>query len=249
MYALAYLRVSTDRQTIENQRINIERWARDHDYAFPAKRGWFEDEATHGWVPPMERPGFVEMIDRIAELKGTPEAVDNVLMYEVSRLGRTFWESLRTLEPLEETCPVVSTSPKEAFLQIADKGIRKLLLGVVVWAAEAERENLVERTKAGLERARAEGRHIGNCPLGYTRHSCGKLGHERCEKSGRLELDGLGRDAFELLRDNPKLRPVIFRKMHPELTYGQAWQLVRSVRRFGTGRERVPDGSGKRPID
>jgi len=35
------------------------------------------------------------------------------------------------------------------------------MLAIFTWVADRERENLVERTQAGLERARAEGKKLG----------------------------------------------------------------------------------------
>jgi len=39
--------------------------------------------------------------------------------------------------------------------------VRSLLIAIFSWCAEQERERLIERTKAGLERARRQGRRIG----------------------------------------------------------------------------------------
>jgi len=64
---------------------------------------------------------------------------------------------------LEEECGIIvwSLSPKEAWTQTTDRSIGNLMLAIFSWVAERERENLSERTKAGVARARDEGKHIG----------------------------------------------------------------------------------------
>jgi DNA invertase Pin-like site-specific DNA recombinase len=42
--------------------------------------------------------------------------------------------------------------------------VRQLLIAIFSWVAEQERTRLGERTRAGLERARAEGKRLGRPP-------------------------------------------------------------------------------------
>ena len=51
--------------------------------------------------------------------------------------------------------------PRESFLQNTDPSIRRLMIGILTWVAEREREMLVQRTKDGMARARASGKSIG----------------------------------------------------------------------------------------
>jgi DNA invertase Pin-like site-specific DNA recombinase len=87
--------------------------------------------------------------------------VDAILVYELSRVGRTFWDTLDAIKVIEQYAPLVSCSPRESFLQSTEPGIRKLMIGILTWVAEREREMLVQRTKDGMDRARAAGRGIG----------------------------------------------------------------------------------------
>jgi len=153
---VAYLRVSTEDQTVENQRLAVERWAAEHGYLVVR---YYEDQARSGAVPPLRREGFKRMVEELPGLQPKPVAV---LTYELSRVGRTFYETLQAINALEALgAPLVSVSPREAFLQSLDSSIRKLVLAVLAWVAERERDLIAQRTREGMERARREGKHVG----------------------------------------------------------------------------------------
>ncbi len=152
-YAFAYLRVSTEEQTVQNQKIALEKWAQQNNYQI---LDFFEDPAISGRVPATQRSGFQEMLELI-KITG----VDAVLVYELSRVGRTFWDTLDAIKAVEHYASLISCSPRESFLQTTESSIRKLMIGILTWAAERERELLVQRTKDGMERARAAGKGIG----------------------------------------------------------------------------------------
>ena len=84
-------------------------------------------------------------------------------VFEISRVGRSPLETLDVVRGLEEECGIIvwSLSAKEAWTQTTDRSIRNLMLAIFSWVAERERENLSELTKAGVARARGEGKHIG----------------------------------------------------------------------------------------
>jgi putative DNA-invertase from lambdoid prophage Rac len=150
---VAYLRVSTDEQTPENQKIFLESWARLHGYNISA---FYTDNSTSGKVPALERPSFRDLLTAIKDSR--PEAV---LVYELSRVGRSFYDTLEAIKKIEEFAPLLPCSPKESFLQTTDPSVRKLLISIFSWVAEREREMLIERTKAGMNRAQSQGKKIG----------------------------------------------------------------------------------------
>lgn len=152
-YAIAYLRVSTEEQSVQTQKIAITKWAKDHDYQMLY---FFEDPAVSGKIPAASRKGFQDLMEFIRLSK-----VEAVLVYELSRVGRTFWDTLDAIKVIEEHSPLISCSPRESFLQTTDPSIRKLMISILTWVAEREREMLVQRTKDGMNRARIAGKEIG----------------------------------------------------------------------------------------
>jgi DNA invertase Pin-like site-specific DNA recombinase len=152
-YAIAYIRVSTEEQTVLNQRMALQAWASEQDYQIVY---YFEDSAVSGKIPAVKRKSFQEMLELI---KTAP--VDAVLVYELSRVGRTFWDTLDAIKAIEEYAPLISCSPRETFLQSTEPSVRKLMIGILTWVAEREREMLVQRTKDGMKRAKESGKVIG----------------------------------------------------------------------------------------
>jgi DNA invertase Pin-like site-specific DNA recombinase len=136
-----------------NQRLSLQRWAVAHDFQI---LDYFEDSSVSGKTAATSRPGFKDLLDLVAI-----EEIDAVLVYELSRIGRTFWDTLEAIKAVEQFTPLISCSPRETFLQTTEPSIRKLMLGILTWVAERERELLIQRTKDGITRAKSVGKHIG----------------------------------------------------------------------------------------
>jgi putative DNA-invertase from lambdoid prophage Rac len=152
-FAVAYVRVSTGEQTVLNQRLAIDRWALEQGYHVIY---YFEDSAISGKIPAILRQAFKDMLELLKQ-----DRVDAVLVYELSRVGRTFWDTLDAIKAIELYAPLISCSPRETFLQSTETSIRKLMIGILTWVAEREREMLVQRTKDGMTRAKNSGKLIG----------------------------------------------------------------------------------------
>ncbi|HZE78182.1 MAG TPA: recombinase family protein [Nitrososphaeraceae archaeon] len=152
-YALAYLRVSTEEQTVLNQRMALQKWAGEHGFQIV---DFFEDSAVSGKTAAIKRRAFNELLDLVKIA-----SIDAILIYELSRIGRTFWETLDAIKVIEQYAPLISCSPRESFLQTTEPSIRKLMIGILTWVAEREREMLIQRTKDGMTRARASGKIVG----------------------------------------------------------------------------------------
>ena len=149
---IGYTRVSTTDQDPENQIRIIAAEGIPSDYIFV-------DKGISGTISAEKRPGFQKAMAYINEHK--PD-VKYLYVYEISRLGRNTLETINLIARLEESGVMVwSLSPNEGFTRSSEKGVRQLLIMIMSWMASRERENLSERTKAGIDRARAEGKMIG----------------------------------------------------------------------------------------
>lgn len=194
--AVAYLRVSTAEQTIENQRIAIRRFASSKGYIVLRE---YIDEAISGSIPPFERPGFSSMIRDLESGKIYP---DVVLVYEVSRIGRTLRESLDAIWRVEKFAPIIPVSSKEAWLQTIDRSIRDLVLSVLAWAAERERQLLIERTKEGMMRAKLMGKHIGRPRKNIRRRDVERFLRQGVPKASIARILGVSRTTlYERLKE------------------------------------------------
>ena len=120
------------------------------------KKHIFKDVGVSGSISPYERKGFKKMMDFFKE-----NEVTHLYIYELSRLARDLTDTLNVLRDFDRfgIC-VVSISPNESWLQ-CDTSIRQLITSVMAWCAQRERENIIERTKVGMQRAKSEGKHIG----------------------------------------------------------------------------------------
>ena len=115
----------------------------------------FVDSAISGITNAQDRKGFSEMLQYIQ--MNSEDASNEIWVFELSRIGRTFIDVLTTVSDLEKKgIKVFSLSPKEEWLNTADKSVRELIMAIFAWVAERERDLLIERTKLGIERARGE---------------------------------------------------------------------------------------------
>ena len=141
-----YGRVSTAEQTTENQRQELEGMGHE----LQAQR-WFSDTIS-GKVPAKERPQFSKLLDRM-------EAGDLLLVSKLDRLGRDMIDVLQTLKTLDERSIKVKVNALGDVDLTSAAG--KVTVRVLAAVAEMERDLLVERTQAGLARAKAEGKQLG----------------------------------------------------------------------------------------
>lgn len=140
---IAYVRVSTDDQTTENQRRAIE--------ARYKVAKWFSDDGMSGAIPAAQRPAMASLLGYVRE-------GDTVVVVAIDRLGRNTIDVLSTVEALKAK-GVSVVSMREGFDLATPAG--KLMLTMLAAVAELERENIKARQMAGIARSRAEGRNLG----------------------------------------------------------------------------------------
>lgn len=148
--AALYLRVSKNEQTIDNQRLELERVA--------TAKGWkivsvFKDEGITGAFGRGVRSQYDAMLK-----KGVQAQHDVVMAWDVSRLSRSLSDLVQTLEELH-ACGIDLYLHQQAIDTTTPAG--KAMFQMCGVFAEFERGILSERVKAGLNRAREEGKTLG----------------------------------------------------------------------------------------
>lgn len=112
---------------------------------------WFADVVS-GKVPAMQRKAFSELIGKIRE-------GETLVVAKLDRLGRDAIDVLQTVRAMAER------NIKVIVYQLGTTDLTsaagKLLLSMLAAVAEMERDLLIERTQAGLSRAKAEGKKLG----------------------------------------------------------------------------------------
>lgn len=112
---------------------------------------WFSDTIS-GKVPASERPQFSKMLERM-------EAGDMLVVSKLDRLGRDMIDVMQTIKDL------TARDIRVKVLALGDTDLTstagKAVVGILAVVAEMERDMLVERTQAGLARAKAEGKQLG----------------------------------------------------------------------------------------
>jgi len=153
--AALYVRVSTDGQTTENQRLELERVAEVGGWQIV---GTYEDHAISGAKGREQRPGLDNLLKDANRRK-----FDVVAAWSVDRIGRSLQDLLTFLGEIQalgidlylHQQGVDTTTP-------AGKAMFQMC-GVF---AEFERSIIRERVNAGLARARANGKRLGRPGVG-----------------------------------------------------------------------------------
>jgi DNA invertase Pin-like site-specific DNA recombinase len=153
-----YIRVSTDGQTVENQLRELQ--------AVADRLGWtvvatFSDQGISGAKGRDQRPGFDQMLRGVAR-----KEFDIIAAWSVDRLGRSLQHLVTFLAEINARC---------VDLYLHTQGLDtstpagRALFGMLSVFSEFERAILVDRVKAGLNRAKSQGRHCGRPPLAPTK--------------------------------------------------------------------------------
>jgi DNA invertase Pin-like site-specific DNA recombinase len=152
MNKIGYARVSTNEQETDNQIKVLMEAGIPSDYIFT-------DKGVSGTIAADKRPGFQRLL---AYINANRLTVKFIYVVEITRLGRNTLETLNVIDRLEKMGVMVwSLSEKEGFTRTEEKTNRQLFIMLMSWFSERERDNLVRRTKEGLDRARSEGKTLG----------------------------------------------------------------------------------------
>lgn len=144
-----YARVSTPEQTTDNQVMEIEA------AGFTVNPRRIVVECISGGIAALSRPGFAKLVDRL-------EPDDILIVTKLDRLGRNAMDIRTTVERLTNDGVKVYCLALGGMDLTSSTG--KLNMAMISAFAEFERDQIVERTNAGLARAKAKGVKMGRRP-------------------------------------------------------------------------------------
>ncbi|GAB1621410.1 recombinase family protein [Agarivorans albus] len=178
MRTFSYCRVSTTEQTTENQILAI----RQKGYDVSDSR--VISETVSGSVEAMKREKFKMLVDH------QMESGDMLVVLKLDRLGRDNIDVQSTINLLtDKGVKVVCLDLPVADLSSAEG---KLMLQMFSAFAEFERNRIRERTKEGIERAKAQGKKLGRPEAHATTLSVQSMKVEGLSQTKAAEVLGLG---------------------------------------------------------
>ena len=140
---IAYVRVSTQEQNEERQRVALEKYEIER---------WFTEKVSG---KDTNRPKLLEMLDYARE-------GDTIYIHDLSRLARSTKDLLDIVDRLKQK-GVELVSNKESIDTSTPTG--KLMLTMIGAIAEFERQNMLDRQAEGIKIAKAAGKYKGRKPI------------------------------------------------------------------------------------
>ena len=143
-----YMRVSTTLQTTENQLIPLTEYAKRMGLEIVSV---YKDEGISGVKS--KRPALNEMLKDAVKGK-----FSQILIYDISRRGRSLKELINLLNDFNQL------KIRLVFLQQGidtSTSTGQMMFNLLGVFAEWERNTIVDRVNAGLDRARLEGKKLG----------------------------------------------------------------------------------------
>ena len=167
---IAYLRVSTDGQDLKNQKYEIFDYADKHNMKISE---WIEIKVSS------RRSTKERLIDELLEKL---DSGDTLIISEMSRIGRSVGQIISIVDELIKKQVKVIIIKQNMFINGKNDIQTKTMVTLFGLFSEIERDLISERTKAGLAKARAEGKLLG-----------------RPKGNGKSRLDGRELEINELL--------------------------------------------------
>ena len=147
MANIGYIRVSSNKQTLQHQRFEIENFALKNGIKIDT---WVEEKISSRKA--LEKRQLGELLNNLKEN-------DVLITCEISRLGRSLLEVMKILETcLNKNCQVWTL--KENY-RLGNDIQSKVLAFAFGLAAEIERQLISERTKSSLANIKASGKKLG----------------------------------------------------------------------------------------
>lgn len=142
-----YIRVSSDKQTVENQRFEIENFAKQNGFKID---GWIEE--TISGMKSYDKRQLGKLLNRVKK-------DDLIICAELSRLGRNLFMIMEILNIcMTKECKVWTIKDNYRLGEDIQSKVLAFAFGL---SAEIERNLISQRTKEALARKRAEGVVLG----------------------------------------------------------------------------------------
>jgi len=173
MKAILYLRVSTEEQTVEPQRLELREVC--------ARRGWavvaeVEEKASGAST---SRTGLDKVMGMVRK-----RSVQAVLCAKLDRLGRSLPHLAQIITELDNA-GVALVCPGQGIDTSNSNPAGRLQMHVLMAVAQFERSLISERTKAGLKSAVAGGAVLGRKPVKLPKNWQGMVGAWRLAHGGK----------------------------------------------------------------
>ena len=173
MKVALYLRVSTENQTTENQRIRLEEYAKSKNWEYDV----FDEVESTRKTRPVKQALLTKL--RVKEY-------DAVVVYKLDRWARSSTELiLETKELIDKGVGFISISDNLDFTTASGK----LHFQILSAFAEFERSLISERTKEGLKRAKSQGKKLGRPKGSKDKNKRRKSGYILREANKRKQQD------------------------------------------------------------
>ena len=147
MAVFGYIRVSSNKQTVQHQHFEIEQFAKENNIKID---NWVME--TISSRKPLNKRKLGELLNKL-------HSGDILIAAEISRLGRSLLEVMRILENcLNNDCQVWTIKENYKLGNDIQSKVMAFAFGL---SAEIERNLISQRTKASLDSIRATGKKLG----------------------------------------------------------------------------------------
>ncbi|MFQ6760107.1 MAG: recombinase family protein [Alphaproteobacteria bacterium] len=147
MAVIGYIRVSSNKQTVQHQHYEIQQFANQNNIIVDK---WVEETITSR--KPLNKRKLGQVLDELND-------GDILIAAEISRLGRSLLEVMRILETcLNKNCRVWTLKENYRLGNDIQSKVMAFAFGL---SAEIERNLISQRTKASLDSIRATGKKLG----------------------------------------------------------------------------------------
>ncbi len=147
MAIIGYIRVSSNKQTLEHQEFEIKKFAKSQKIKIDR---WVEEKISSR--KPLAKRQLGQLLNELKE-------GDILIACEISRLGRSLLEVMRILEScLNKNCQVWTIKENYRLGNDIQSKVMAFAFGL---SAEIERNLISQRTKSSLENVRASGKRLG----------------------------------------------------------------------------------------